>query len=59
MLCMCTPAGQERFFLAIGDPVESRTAPPPVLSQAEQEARMRRAAVLAPKYRTELLKPDP
>ena len=24
MLCMCTPAGQEAFFMAVGDPVASR-----------------------------------
>ncbi len=29
MLCMCTPAGQEEFFLAVGDPLESRSSPPP------------------------------
>src|SRR6478609_7864640 len=29
MLCMCTPAGQEEFFLAVGIPVESRASPPP------------------------------
>src|SRR3569833_1845068 len=29
MLCMCTPAGQDEFFLAVGFPVESRTSPPP------------------------------
>src|ERR1700751_1379973 len=29
MLCMCTPAGQEEFFLAIGDRVETRTTPAP------------------------------
>jgi quercetin dioxygenase-like cupin family protein len=28
MLCMCTPAGQEEFFMAVGSAVESRTSPP-------------------------------
>src|SRR6266853_6508320 len=28
MLCMCTPAGQDEFFLAVGFPVEGRTSPP-------------------------------
>src|ERR1700761_2910581 len=55
LLCMCTPAGQEEFFLAAGDPVDSRTAPPPKLSQAEQAERMQRAKALAARYRTELL----
>ena len=30
MLCMCTPAGQEELFIEVGDPVDSRTAPPHV-----------------------------
>jgi quercetin dioxygenase-like cupin family protein len=55
LLCMCTPAGQEEFFMAIGDPVDSRTAPPPRLSPAEQAERVQRAKALAAKYRTELL----
>ena len=55
MLCMCTPAGQEDLFMEVGDPVESRTAPPPRLSPAEQAERIQRAKSLAAKYRTELL----
>jgi uncharacterized cupin superfamily protein len=55
MLCMCTPAGQEDFFMAVGDLVDSRTAPPPKLSSAEQAERIQRAKALAAKYRTELL----
>jgi quercetin dioxygenase-like cupin family protein len=55
LLCMCTPAGQEEFFMAVGDPVDSRTAPPPKLSQAERTERGQRAKALAPRYRTELL----
>jgi quercetin dioxygenase-like cupin family protein len=55
LLCMCAPAGQEEFFLAVGDPVDSRTAPPPRLSQSEQAERVQRAKALAAQYRTELL----
>ena len=55
MLCMCTPAGQEEFFMAVGDPVDSRTAPPPKLSPAERAERIQRAKALAARYRTELL----
>ena len=55
MLCMCTPPGQEEFFMAVGDPVASRTAPPPKLSPAEQAERIQRAKALSAKYRTELL----
>jgi quercetin dioxygenase-like cupin family protein len=55
LLCMCAPAGQDEFFLAVGDPVGSRTAPPPKLSQSEQAERVERAKALAAQYRTELL----
>jgi quercetin dioxygenase-like cupin family protein len=55
LLCMCTPAGQEEFFLAVGDRVDSRTAPPPKLSDEERAQRMARAKALAPQYHTELL----
>lgn len=58
MLCMCTPPGQELFFIEIGDPVASRIASPPRLSKAEQAARQKRAEEIAAQYRTELLKPD-
>jgi quercetin dioxygenase-like cupin family protein len=55
LLCMCLPAGQEEFFLAVGDPVDSRTAPPPQLSAAERADRIQRAKALSAQYRTELL----
>lgn len=57
LLCMCTPAGQERFFAEVGVPVVSRTTPAPKLDEAAQKAFMEKAEALAPKYRTELLKP--
>ena len=55
MLCMCAPAGQERFFMSVGVPVASRDAPPPKLSKEEQAAKGKLAEELAPKYRTEML----
>jgi len=55
LLCICAPAGQEEFFLAVGVPVASRTVPPPALDAAAQAAFMAKAAALAPHYRTELL----
>ena len=55
LLCMCTPAGQYEFFMPVGDVVDSRTAPPPKLSKAEQAERIQRAKDLSAKYRTELL----
>ena len=57
MLCMCSPAGQEDFFLAIGKAVESRTQLAPKPSGEEMAAFLKRAAEVAPKYSTELLKP--
>jgi quercetin dioxygenase-like cupin family protein len=55
LLCMCTPSGQEEFFMAVGDPVDSRAVPPPKLSDAERTERMQRAKALSAQYRTELL----
>ena len=55
LLCMCSPAGQENLFMEVGDPVESRTSPPPRLSPDEQAERRAHAKALAAKYRTELL----
>jgi quercetin dioxygenase-like cupin family protein len=57
MLCMCSPAGQEEFFMKLGVPVASRTAPPPKLDEAGQAAFKAKAEALAPHYRTELLQP--
>ncbi|MBW8481416.1 cupin domain-containing protein [Actinomadura parmotrematis] len=55
MLCMCTPAGQDEYFLRIGDVVAGKDAPPPRLSADELAERRRRAAELAPTYRSEFL----
>ena len=55
LLCMCSPPGQEEFFLEIGDRVASRTSPPPTLTESEQTAHREHAEALAPRYRTELL----
>lgn len=57
MLCMCSPAGQEEFFLAIGNAVLDRTTLVPRPAGVELDAFMKRTAELAPRYRTELLKP--
>lgn len=55
MLCICSPAGQEEFFLAIGQPVASRTATPPALDEVGMKAFGEKAAALTPHYRSELL----
>jgi quercetin dioxygenase-like cupin family protein len=57
LLCLCAPAGQEELFLAVGDRVDSRTAAPPQLDDAERAARRAKAEALAAQYRTELLPP--
>jgi pimeloyl-ACP methyl ester carboxylesterase len=57
ILCMCAPAGQEEFFMGVGTPLKSRTEPAPEQSKDEKAAFMKKAQALAPKYRTELLKP--
>lgn len=56
MLCICSPAGQEKFFIEVGVPVATRTTPPPRLSEKEEAAFIEKVMVLAPKYRTELLR---
>jgi len=56
MLCICSPAGQEEFFLEVGVKVATRTSTPPKLDEASQAAFRKKAEALAPKYRTELLK---
>jgi len=55
MLCICSPAGQEEFFLEVGVPVATRTTPPPALTEAEQAAFKAQCAALAGKYRLEFL----
>ena len=55
LLCLCSPAGQEEFFLEVGIPVPTRTTPPPKPNPAQQEAFKAKSASLAPKYKTELL----
>jgi uncharacterized cupin superfamily protein len=57
MLCLCAPAGQEELFMAVGFPVDSRTALPPKVSAEAQAERGKLLAMLLPKYRTEILAP--
>jgi quercetin dioxygenase-like cupin family protein len=55
MLCMCTPAGQDEFFLQVGDLVDNFDSPQPDLTEAERDERRARALQLAPQYQTEML----
>jgi quercetin dioxygenase-like cupin family protein len=57
MLCMCTPAGQDEFFLAVGSSAPSRTSVAPPMDDAQRQAFISKANALAPQYHTELLKP--
>src|SRR5580698_9336252 len=56
MICICSPAGQEKFFMEVGVPVTGRTTPPPKLGEEEEKAFIAKVVGLAPKYKTELLR---
>lgn len=55
LLCICAPAGQEQYFMEVGVPVATSTAPPPLLDAAAQAAAKAKAEALAATYRTEFL----
>lgn len=56
MFCICSPAGQEEFFKEMGTRVETRTAAPGKLDEAQQTEFIKKAMELAPKYKTEILR---
>jgi quercetin dioxygenase-like cupin family protein len=56
MLCMCTPAGQEEFFLEVGFPLEDRSSLPPKPTPEQMAEKGQLIAALLPKYRTEMVK---
>jgi quercetin dioxygenase-like cupin family protein len=56
LICICSPAGSENFFMDLGVKVATRTTPPPKLSLDEQAAFIKKAKEITPRYRTELLK---
>ena len=55
MICICAPAGQEEFFREIGDPVASRTTPPPKPGEEQMAETRSKVEALAVKYKTEML----
>jgi len=55
LLCVCSPAGQEEFFLTIGDLVPTRTSPPPATDESHKAEQLSKALSLTSKYRTEIL----
>jgi quercetin dioxygenase-like cupin family protein len=58
LLCLVSPAGEEQFFLEIGDRVPTRTGPLPALDEQARAERAARAKSLAPKYKNEILAPE-
>jgi mannose-6-phosphate isomerase-like protein (cupin superfamily) len=56
LFCVCSPAGQENFFMEVGVPVATPTTLPPKLDEKEQAEFIEKVKALAPKYRTELLR---
>jgi quercetin dioxygenase-like cupin family protein len=57
LLCMCAPSGQEEFFTLVGQPVATRTEPPPPLDAAARAAFIKKSMAIAAEYKTELLLP--
>jgi quercetin dioxygenase-like cupin family protein len=55
MLCICAPAGLEKFIREAGVVVECRTMPPTKLDERRQAVLRAKIEALAPKYRIELL----
>lgn len=57
LLCLCSPAGQEEFFLSVGALVPGRMTPPPALDESAQAALKAKSQSLAAQYQTEFLLP--
>ena len=55
MLCICAPAGNDRFFQEVGVPVATRTTPPPKMDGKQMAEFLAKARAITPKYHTELL----
>lgn len=55
MICICSPAGIDRFFQELGVPVATRTTLPPKLDGKQMAEFLEKARAIAPKYQTELL----
>jgi quercetin dioxygenase-like cupin family protein len=49
LLCLCSPAGQEEFFMEVGVSVATRTTPPPPLDEDAEAAFIAKVKALAPK----------
>lgn len=58
LLCLVSPAGLEEFFMQVGDPLPSRTAPAPHLDDDGLAAFIAKANAFAPDYGIENLPPS-
>ena len=56
MISVCSPAGNDSFFLEVGVPVATRTTPPPTLNSGQMAEFLEKAKAIAPKYHTEILR---
>lgn len=56
LICICSPAGNDKFFQELGVPVATRITAPPKLDEKQMMKFQRKAAALTLKYGTELLK---
>ena len=56
LLCLCAPAGQDEFFTLVGQPVATRTEPPPPLDADAQAAFIAKSMSLR-RVKTVLLPP--
>ena len=56
LMCICSPAGQEEFFMELGVRVATPTTAPSTLGPAGQAELKAKSEALAPNYRTEFLK---
>ena len=55
MICICSPAGNDEFFLEVGVPVATRTTPAPRLEGERQVEFLKKVRAIAANYGTELL----
>lgn len=55
MICICSPAGNDSFFVEVGVPVATRTTPPPDLDAKQMAEFLEKVKAITPRYHTELL----
>lgn len=55
MICICSPAGNDSFFVEVGVPVATRTTPPPDLDAKQMAVFLEKVKAITPRYHTELL----